>query len=144
MGDLTRHFSVAEFERSETASARGIDNSVREPEVRDALFHLCARVLQPLRDAVRHPLHVNSGYRCPELNAAVGGVKTSQHTRGEAADIAHYDLQDPLELARIARTLGLPYDQIIIYPTFTHISHRLHGTQRGRILYNKSYNGITL
>ena len=107
-------------------------------EVRDAIRELTNTVLQPLRDAWGQPLHVNSGYRCPKLNAAVGGAATSQHTKGEAADIK---AEHPVKLAQLAYDLGLPYDQMIIYPTFVHFSHKLHGEQRRQVLYNKSYKG---
>ena len=84
------------------------------------------------------PLKVNSGYRCKALNAAVGGVPTSQHVKGEAADIA---AGDPVKLARLAVKLGLPFDQMILYPTFVHFSHKLTGEQRGQICYNWRYEG---
>ena len=47
----------------------------------------------------------------------------------------------PVELARLAASMRLPYDQMILYPTFVHFSHRLKGQQRGQTLYNKSYKG---
>ena len=138
MGTISKNFSYREFEESETAKARGITNVISSFEVRDAIRELTNTVLQPLRDAWGLPLHVNSGYRCPKLNAAVGGAATSQHTTGEAADIK---AEHPIKLAQLAYDLGLPYDQMIIYPTFVHFSHKLHGEQRRQVLYNKSYKG---
>lgn len=138
MGTISKNFSYREFEESETAKARGITNVISSFEVRDAVRELTNTVLQPLRDAWGLPLHVNSGYRCPKLNAAVGGAATSQHTKGEAADIK---AEHPVKLAQLAYDLGLPYDQMIIYPTFVHFSHKLHGEQRRQVLYNKSYRG---
>ena len=138
MGTISKNFSYREFEESPTAKAKGIHNVIDTFEKRDALRSLVLEVLQPLRDAWGKPLHVNSGYRCPELNALVGGVPTSQHMEGEAADIA---TDTPAELARLAMKLGLPFDQMILYPTFVHFSHRLNGGQRGQILYNRRYRG---
>lgn len=138
MGTISKNFSYREFEESETAKAQGITNVISSFEVRDAIRELANTVLQPLRDAWGLPLHVNSGYRCPKLNAAVGGAATSQHTKGEAADIK---AEHPVKLAQLAYDLGLPYDQMIIYPTFVHFSHKLHGEQRRQVLYNKSYKG---
>lgn len=138
MGTISKNFSYREFEESETAKARGITNVISSFEIRDAIRELTNTVLQPLRDAWGQPLHVNSGYRCPKLNAAVGGAATSQHTKGEAADIK---AEHPVKLAQLAYDLGLPYDQMIIYPTFVHFSHKLHGEQRRQVLYNKSYKG---
>ena len=138
MGTISKHFSYREFEASNKADEKGICNVITTFEVRDAIKALVDTVLQPLRDAWGKPLHINSGYRCPELNRAVGGVPTSAHQVGEAADVA---CDKPVELARLAASMHLPYDQMILYPTFVHFSHRLKGQQRGQILYNKSYKG---
>lgn len=138
MGTITKDFSYREFERSEVADAKHICNVITSFEVRDSIQALTENVLQPLRDARGKPLKVNSGYRCKALNAAVGGVPTSQHVKGEAADIA---AGDPVKLARLAVKLGLPFDQMILYPTFVHFSHRLNGEQRGQICYNWRYQG---
>lgn len=138
MGTISKDFSYREFERSEVADAKHICNVITSFEVRDSILALTENVLQPLRDAWGKPLKVNSGYRCKALNAAVGGVPTSQHVKGEAADIA---TGDPVKLARLAVKLGLPFDQMILYPTFVHFSHRLNGEQRGQICYNWRYKG---
>ncbi len=138
MGTISKDFSYREFERSEVADAKHICNVITSFEVRDSILALTENVLQPLRDAWGKPLKVNSGYRCKALNAAVGGVPTSQHVKGEAADIA---AGDPVKLARLAVKLGLPFDQMILYPTFVHFSHRLNGEQRGQICYNWRYKG---
>lgn len=87
MGTISRNFSYCEFEASDTAKRLGIINAITTVEVREAVRELVLTVLQPLRDDWGEPLHVNSGYRCPALNKAVGGVPTSQHVKGEAADI---------------------------------------------------------
>ena len=84
---LSKYFTLEEFIRSNTAERMGIDNVPKDEEVIKNLRNLCLEVLQPLRDYVGAPVHINSGYRCPELNVAVGGVKNSQHCRGEACDI---------------------------------------------------------
>ena len=138
MGTISKNFSYHEFEYSKKAEEKGICNVIRTFEVRDAVKALVETVLQPLRDNWGKPLHINSGYRCPMLNKEVGGRPTSQHVRGEAADVA---CDNPLALAQLAYDLGLPYDQMIIYPTFVHFSHKLKGEQRAQILYNKSYKG---
>ena len=138
MGTISKDFSYREFERSEVADAKHICNVITSFEVRDSILALTEYVLQPLRDAWGKPLKVNSGYRCKALNAAVGGVPTSQHVKGEAADIA---AGDPVKLARLAVKQGLPFDQMILYPTFVHFSHKLTGEQRGQIFYNWRYKG---
>ena len=144
MGTITKDFSYKEFETSPTAERKGICNVITTAAVRDAVKELTEKVLQPLRDIVGRPLRINSGYRCPELNRAVGGVATSQHVKGEAADIA---AEDPHKLAKVVRNtpeIWREVDQIILYPTFVHISHRRGGPQRGQLLYNKRYKGERL
>ncbi|MCI6337035.1 MAG: D-Ala-D-Ala carboxypeptidase family metallohydrolase, partial [Prevotella sp.] len=84
---LTPHFRLSEFTRSETASRLGIDNNVNDPKVVDNLRRLCEKVLEPLRNHTNTPIVINSGYRCPRLNAAVGGSPTSNHLKGCAADL---------------------------------------------------------
>ena len=75
---LTPHFKLSEFTRSSTATARHIDNSPSEEIVKNLKF-LCEHILEPLRQHFNTPIIIGSGYRCPKLNAAVGGVKTSNH-----------------------------------------------------------------
>lgn len=83
---LTEHFSLREFEQSETAKKYGIDNRVPSKFV-PTLQQLCQEVLEPLRSFVGKPIIISSGYRCNQLNVKVGGAYASQHTLGEAADI---------------------------------------------------------
>ncbi len=145
MGTISKNFSYREFEKSDTADRMGICNVIITVRVRDAVRALTLNILQPLRDAVKRAVRISSGFRCQDLNKAVGGVETSQHTKGEAADI--YVLLDDgsrmpsVELARLIIDLQLPFDQLILYPTFVHVSHKLDGAQRGNVLYNKSYKG---
>lgn len=83
---LTKNFSIEELTFSLTALNNGWNNTPND-EAKAALKRLCVEVLQPIRDAWGGPIHVTSGYRCPRLNASVGGVKNSQHLLGQAADI---------------------------------------------------------
>lgn len=143
MGTISKNFSYAEFERSETADRYGICNVICDSRVRDAIKALVESVLQPLRDAYGKAMKVNSGYRCPKLNShpTIKGSATSQHVKGEAADIHTGSQTESYRLAKLAKDLGLPYDQMILYPTFVHFSHKLEGTQRRVVLYNSSYKG---
>ena len=84
---LSKNFTLEELIRSNTAERMGIDNVPKDEKVIENLRNLCLEVLQPLRDYVGAPVHINSGYRCKALNEAVGGVKNSQHCLGEACDI---------------------------------------------------------
>lgn len=141
MGTISKNFSYSEFEASQKAQAYGIRNTISSFEVRDAIKEFVEKVLQPLRNKWGKALEINSGYRCPALNALVGGVATSQHTKGEAADIK---APNPIKLAQLAYdtpSIWKEIDQMIIYPTFVHFSHRKGGPQRHQLLYNKSYRG---
>lgn len=140
MGDISKNFSYSEFEDSAVAKKYGINNRIPSAEVRTAIDRLVWHVLQPLRDAYGKSLHINSGYRCKELNEhkEIGGVEGSQHRLGEAADIA---CTTPYKLATLALRLRLPFDQMILYPNFVHFSHKAEGAQRGQVLYNRRYNG---
>ena len=82
---LSPHFKLVEFTRSATAQARHIDNTPDEEQIKNLKF-LCDNVLEPLREQFG-PIIIGSGFRCPALNTAVGGVKSSQHKTGEACDI---------------------------------------------------------
>lgn len=118
---LTPHFSLEEFEYSSTALRKGIDNHVPEHLV-SSLKTLCTEVLEPLRQHVQEPVIISSGYRCPKLNAAVGGSKTSQHMKGEAADI-HLDDMKKLREWFAWLMNWTNFDQLIMEkatPTSTH------------------------
>ena len=135
-GSITKNFRWEEFERSNKAAELGIDNTIPDNTVAENVRALVFNILQPLRDACGHPLRVNSGYRSKSLNKAVKGAANSQHTRGEAADI-HED--NPFTLAWLVLHIGLPFDQLILYDTFIHLSYKRRGQQRGQILYDQSY-----
>ena len=83
---LTANFSLQEMTKSETALRFGLDNTPNDSELEN-LVALCECVLQPVRDHFGKGVKVNSGFRDIEVNAKVGGSKTSDHTRGMAADI---------------------------------------------------------
>lgn len=149
MGTISKNFDYKEFEKTDVPGMQ-VRNTITSTKVRDSVKALVDEVLQPLRDAWGEPLAINSGYRCPEVNKTVGGVPTSQHTKGEAADVCpfgrngHGDIEVVRQLAQKAVELDLPFDQMILYPSFVHFSHKLKGEQRRQILYNKRYTGKKL
>ena len=84
--NLTANFTLEELVKSETALRKGIPNDPT-PEVIESLKTLAEQVLQPVRNHYGKGVKVNSGYRSPDVNAAVGGSRTSDHCKGQAADI---------------------------------------------------------
>ena len=138
MGNLSKNFDWKEFQKSDTASRLHIVNVINDWEVRDNIKALVENVLQPLRDSWGGPIFINSGYRCKELNEAVGGVETSQHCKGMAADCG---CTDPYAMAKLLLRMKLPFDQAILYPDFLHLSYRDDGENRGQLLYNKKWKG---
>lgn len=86
MTQLSKNFSLSEFTKSETAIRKGLDNTPTL-QVIENLQKLVDNVIQPIRDHYGKSVKINSGYRAPEVNASVGGSKTSDHCKGQAADI---------------------------------------------------------
>lgn len=84
--NLTKNFTLAEMTKSETALRHGMDNIPGDVEITN-LKTLCEKVLQPVRDHYAKGVKVNSGFRAPAVNQKVGGSPTSDHCKGQAADI---------------------------------------------------------
>jgi len=146
---LSKNFTLTEFTKSQTGSRLGIDNTPNEEQLEN-IIHLVENIIQPVRDHYRSPLTINSGFRGPKLNKAVGGSKTSQHCKGEAADIecpgvANYDLAKYI-------MENLEYDQLILEfytpgipdSGWVHVSLKRDGVQRKQALTAVKENGKTV
>lgn len=109
-----KYFTIKEMTKSDTAQSKGIKN-IPSKEEEQNLVLLIENVLDPLREAYGKPIIVTSGYRCKELNSAVGGAKTSQHLTGEAADIRSVEdtIEENKKLFDLVQKLKLPFDQLI-------------------------------
>ena len=83
--NLSKNFTLHEMTKSDTALRKGLDNDPDEQQISN-LTRLCEEILQPVRENFG-PTKVNSGFRHPDVNSAVGGSKTSDHCKGMAADI---------------------------------------------------------
>lgn len=129
-----KHFTIDELCRSETAQRKGINNTPTD-NVRKNLTALVDNVLDPLRDWYGKPIRVNSGYRCPALNKAVGGVANSQHLTGQAADI---DTDGTAENRKLMKHIeeNLDFDQLIWENggAWVHVSYRSDGKNRRQAL----------
>lgn len=110
-------FSISELTHSATADFYKIDNTPSQ-EVIENLNKLVDVILDPAREQLGQPIYVNCGYRCPEVNALVGGVKNSQHIEGKAADIWAKDMKKLWQILS-----KMDFDQLIRYSTFYHISY---------------------
>ena len=86
MENISKHISYKEATRSNTALRRGIDN-IPDVEELENMKLIAEKVFEPLRKWVGGPIKINSFYRSPELNVAIGGSKKSQHCHGQAIDL---------------------------------------------------------
>lgn len=140
-----KYFTIEELCASDTARRRGIDNRP-SAAIAGKLQTLIEQLLDPIRAAWGGPITINSGYRCPKLNAAVGGVSTSQHLRGEAADISVGTPADNKRLfdkiTEMQAAGKIAFDQLIwekgsaTGPDWIHLSYRA-GANRNQILHLK-------
>lgn len=96
---ITKNFTLEELYKSNTASKLGINN-IPNKDATNNLMILAVKILQPLREAYGKPITVTSGYRCNELNKAVKGSATSQHLKGEAADLVTDNNKKLFEVAK--------------------------------------------
>jgi len=119
MTQLTKNFSLHELIKSETAARHDMENNPGPAEIGN-LTELAGKILQPIRDHFQKGVHINSGFRHPDVNAKVGGSRTSDHCKGMAADleipgVANADLanwvKDNLEFTQLILefyTPGIP------------------------------------
>ena len=118
---LSAHFTLERLTHSETALRRGIDNTP-PTELLQNLSAL-ALGLEEVQRLLGHPIEISSGYRCPALNAAVGGSTASQHVQGLAADFVCPDFGPPLDVARAIGVSAIAFDQCILeFGNWVHLS----------------------
>jgi zinc D-Ala-D-Ala carboxypeptidase len=132
---LSEHFTLEELIISQTAARQGIDNTPSADIVRN--LRKLAGMLEEVRSLLSGvPILVSSGYRCPELNKAVGGAKNSAHMDGLAADITAPAFGTVMQVARKIAASDLAYDQVIHeYGAWVHIGIAKDGVEpRGQKL----------
>lgn len=130
---LSDHFTLAEMTRSQTAIRRRLNNQPG-PKHAGNLKTLCVAVLEPVREHFGRPVIISSGYRSPELNRAIGGASTSQHSKGEAADFTIPGVSNKAVCQWIRE--NLEFDQLIYEfgeAGWVHVSYR-EGRLRGQVL----------
>jgi hypothetical protein len=145
---VSEHLDLAEIIRSDSAKRNGISNMPTEEHI--ANFKLLAEaIFEPIRNNFRVPIIISSGYRSKELNAAIGGSATSQHSKGEAIDIDMDGTPNGVSNVDVFEYIkgNLPFDQLIWEfgsnekPDWVHVSHSSTGKQRGQILRATKVNG---
>ena len=147
---LSKHFTLEEFEKSQTATRKGIKNKAGSGEVK-SLGDLCYEVLEPVRAKFDKPVTVTSGFRSEELCEAIGSKKTSQHAKGQAVDFEIAGIPN-IKIAYWIQN-NCDFDQLILEyysPTdgakgWVHVSYNEKGSNRKQVLTfdGKSYeNGL--
>jgi putative chitinase len=120
MKKLSENFYLAEFVDSNYAIRHGINNTP-SPVVKQNLITL-ANGLELVRSLLKYPIFINSGYRCLELNRAIGGASTSDHVTGFAVDFTCNKFGDAKKITIAIKNSGIKYDQLIFEGTWVHIS----------------------
>jgi hypothetical protein len=145
---MSTNFTLAEMVSSHTAQRLGIDNTPNDEQI-ESLKELCEKILQPVRDKFG-PVRITSGLRVPDLNTAIGGSKSSQHCKGEAADINLCSNSCGGKNADVFNYIKdhLIFDQIIWEfgencPAWVHVSYN-YGKNRKQVLKAKKQNGKTV
>lgn len=136
-----KYFTIEELCASQTAKKQHIDNTPT-PEIEEHLRVLIEHCLDPIREEYGKPIIVNSGYRCPELNKAVGGKLNSFHLKGCAADIVGNTNAETYKIYQIAKDIGV-YNECLFESNrkgskWLHISFDPKSTKR--VCLN-NYNG---
>jgi len=146
--NLSKNFRLEEFIKSDTATRNNIKNDPTIEAIAN-LKHLCVTILQPLRDMIG-PVKVNSGYRGSALNKFVGGSWSSQHCKGEAADI-EVDKVSTKDLAKMINR-NFDFDQIILefydpnegpHSGWVHVSTKKEGNRKETLRAYKDSEGKT-
>jgi hypothetical protein len=147
--NLSENLSLSEMIRSESAKRNGISNQPTAEHIENMKV-LAQHIFQPIREHFGKPIHVSSGYRSKDLNKAIGGSQTSQHSRGQAIDIdmdgseiSNRDvfmfIKDNLEFDQLIWEFGTKGN-----PDWVHVSYNTNGNQRKQVLIAKKYAGKTI
>lgn len=122
MTNLSKNFTLDELTVSQEATRSGLPNKPNDEQIEN-LKALCEKILQPLRDKVRKPIIVSSGFRSQTINRRIGSANGSQHTKGQAADFMIPGIEIA-EVVLLMRRMELPYDQLIDeFGRWVHVSY---------------------
>ena len=141
---ISDNFTLEEFEHSQTALQKNIDNSIPN-DLQYKIVRLVCEILQPLRNNLKSSVHITSGYRCNELNKTIGGAKNSQHEKAEACDFVCSNNAKAFNWIKN----NCYFDQLIWefgdndQPKWVHVSYNSTGKQRRQILKAYKQDGKT-
>jgi len=145
---ISKHISLREATHSATAKRRGIENTPNEEQL-DAMYKVAEFIFEPLRLYVGGAIKINSFFRSPKVNKAIGGVSSSQHCKGQAIDIDDvFDHKTNAEMFEYIRE-NLDFDQLIWEfgdsnnPNWLHVSYVSKAKNRNRVLRAVKRNGKT-
>ena len=146
--NLSEHFTLEELLESDLAVRHNISEQyIISDAILQNLKKLAINVLEPLRVIIGKPIIVSSGYRCPRVNKAAKGSKTSQHMQGMAADIKVKGMT-PEQVFQKITTSGLVFDQCIqefaSKGGWVHISYDSKRLRKQRIIAEKGSSGNTV
>ena len=145
---ISKHISYKEGVYSNTATRRGINNTPNDEQLNN-METVAEEIFEPLRAYVNGPIKINSFFRCPELNKAIGGSGKSQHCKGQAIDIddtfgymtnaeMYYFIKEHLDFDQIIWEFGSDDN-----PDWVHISYVSPGKNRNRCLKAYREDGKT-
>ena len=128
---MNLNFKISELIHSDIAIQNNINNM---PDINalDNMLELVFHCLQPIRDLIKKPMIITSGYRNSKINFFAGGAINSQHLYGQAADFVINGMT-PKEIIEIIKNSNINYDQLIDEKTWVHISYN-KGNNRKQIL----------
>lgn len=128
------NFSISELIHSDTAAKNNINNM---PDIKslDNLLSLICCCLQPIRERLKKPMIITSGYRNKEVNKLVGGAENSQHTKGQAVDFVVRGMS-PYQVYMHILNSDIEYDQLILEPNWVHISYNKSNNRKQNLRNN--------
>ena len=127
------NFKISELIHSDKAIMFNINNM---PDIHslDNMLDLLVYCLQPIRDKLKKPMIITSGFRCGRLNDVVNGAKNSQHLYGQAVDFVVQGMT-PKQIVEFIKNSGVEFDQIIEEHTWVHISFIKNNNRKESLIY---------
>lgn len=130
MTNLSEHFTLEELTFSQAAARNNLNNIPVGAELENLKY--TAECMEQVRDLLKFPIHINSGYRSPAVNKAVGSTaKHSQHMDGQAVDFTCQQFGTPEQIVKAIIKSGIEYDQVIHeFNSWVHISFKKADSRR--------------